>query len=149
MRDTSKTSTILKNSGSSPGQLTTLCKQALKGVLDNRFPIVAGQPRRYTRHDTEAIVLAIDLHSAGQSPKHIKSVLSKENISVISRDMRCGAGYLVIYRDLSISTFHSLANSIASKNAELLPTLTLDLAAIRKRVEQSIIDAETSASGAV
>lgn len=146
MRDSSTTSTIMRNSGISAGRFNTLCSLALMEVLDNAYPVVDGQPRRFTRRDTEALTVAIDLHSAGIMPKRIRPILSKEAVGVISRELRFGANYLVVYPDASVSTFHSIENSTADKRSGCFPTVTLDLADIRNRVERAILDAERAAS---
>lgn len=142
MRDTATTSTIIRNSQSSTAQFNTLCALALMDVLESRYPVVEGQPRRLTRRDTEAYNVAKDLHSVGMAPRRIGAILSKEAISIISRELRLGANYLVIYPDKSVSAFHSIENSMAAKKSGQFPTITLDLADIRMRVERAILDAE-------
>lgn len=142
MRDTATTPSIIKNTGSTAAQFNTICDLALVVSLENAHPVISGQPRRFTRRDTEAFVLAIGLHSAGLSPKRIRAILPNETISRISRELRLGANYLVVYPNKSVSAFHDIENAIADKRSGQFPTITLDLADVRNRVERAILDAE-------
>lgn len=142
MLDTATTHSIIKSTGSSAAQFNTVCDLALIDILENAHPANSGLPRRRSRRDTEAIVLGISLHSAGLSPKRIRVILPKEAISRISRELRLGANYLVVYPDKSVSAFHDIENAIADKRSGQFPSITLDLAVVRNQVERAILDAE-------
>jgi hypothetical protein len=60
---------------STAGEINNLIRQVFEGLPNNKHPVIAGMPRVVSRDEAELIMVAVDLHSLGLSPRAIRAVV--------------------------------------------------------------------------
>ena len=118
-------------------QLNTLLRHTFDGLPGNQHRINANGTRVLSRSEAELLVIAVDLHNLGLSPRAIKAVVRHDDAG---RIITSKARLLVLEKSGSLSFFDEIDDALleAMRGQNNPPLLMLDLHYVKQRVQQAI-----------
>lgn len=119
------------------GQSNTLIRHTFDGLPDNKHRVNASGSRVLFRSEAELLVIAIDLHNFGISPRAIKAVVARDDAERITSTK---ARLMVLDTLGAISFYDEIDDGLlaAMRAQNCLPVIMLDLHHVKRRVQQAI-----------